>query len=103
MCEAKKFLPALFNKKQKLCTFLIHLFENIITDEFKTKGNLAYRFARIITKMDAGEELEIYRDWKVDGDRQLSMFKVVFMQALKAYGESMFTAPLNLNFGSSWR
>jgi len=26
MCEAKKFLPALFNKTQKFYTFLLHLF-----------------------------------------------------------------------------
>ena len=46
MCEAKKFLPALFNKTQKLYTFILHPLANIITDEFKTKGSLFFNFYR---------------------------------------------------------
>ena len=77
MCEAKKFLPALFNKTQKLYTFLLHPLANNITDEFKTRGSLVYRITRIITKMETGNEFQIYRYWKVDGYRKLDMFHVV--------------------------
>ena len=76
MCEAKKLLPALFNKTQKLYTFLLHPLANIVTNESKKKkrGSLVCRIARIITKMETGKEFQIYRDWKVDGDRQLDIF-----------------------------
>lgn len=37
MCEAKKLLPALFNKTQKLYTFLLHPLANIVTNESKKK------------------------------------------------------------------
>lgn len=103
MCEAKKFLPALFNKTQKLYTFLLHLLANIITDEFKTKGSLVCRTARINTKMETGKECKIYRDWKADGDRQLGIFKVVPVQTIRAYGGGSFIAQLNINFGSRRR
>jgi len=84
MCEAKKFLSALFNKTQKLYTFLLHPLVNIITDEFKTKGSLGYRIAVIITKIETGKEFQIYRGWKVDRDRQLGIFRVVLMQTRRA-------------------
>lgn len=74
MCEAKKFLPALFNKTQKFDTFLLHPLVSIITDEFKTKGSLVYRITRILTKTETGKEFQTYRNWKVDGDRQLGIF-----------------------------
>jgi hypothetical protein len=61
MCEAKKFLPALFNKTQKFNTFLLHPLASIIIDEFKTKGSIVYRTARIITKTETGKEFQIYR------------------------------------------
>jgi hypothetical protein len=103
MCEAKKFLLALFNKTQKLCIFMLHHLADIIIDEFKTKGSLVYGIARIIKKMETEKEFQIYRDWQVDGDRQLGIFQVVPVQNIRAYGGSNLIVQLNINFGSRRR
>lgn len=53
--------------------------------------------------METGKEFQIYRDWKVDGDRQLGIFQVVPVQTIRAYEGSSFRAQLNINFGSRRR
>jgi len=64
-------------KHKNFTPFYFIFFFNIITDEFKTNRSLVDKIARIIMKMATGKEFQIYRDWKVEGDRQLGMFQVV--------------------------
>jgi len=69
----------------------------------KKKKSLVCRIARIITKMETGKEFQIYRNWKVDSDRQLGIFQVVPVQTIRAYEGSSFRALLNINLGSRRR
>lgn len=53
--------------------------------------------------METGKEFQIYRNWKVDSDRQLGIFQVVPVQTIRAYEGSSFRALLNINLGSRRR
>ena len=77
-------------KRKNYTPFVLQYLANIVIEEYETKGNFVYRVARIITKMETGKEFQIYRDWKVDGNRQLGIFQVAPVPPVGAYEGSSF-------------
>jgi hypothetical protein len=59
-------------------TKILHLYliANTITDEFKPKGNLAYKTASIITKLVTGEDFEFHMNWNDESFRRIGLLKL---------------------------